>query len=148
MSYDSSNIFAKILRGEAPAYTVEQDEHTLTMMDIMPQSAGHTLIIPKEPAKDIFSVSDGTLQQLIVQTRRVARAVDAAFDPEGVMIVQLNRAGAGQSVFHLHFHVIPRWGGLQLKFHSRNIEGADVLTEHVHKIRAALIELESQETKS
>lgn len=141
MNYDDDNIFAKIIRKEAPAYLVEEDEHCLTMMDIMPQSKGHTLVIPKEPAVDILDISDQGLERLMLQTRRVARAVDSAFDPEGVMIVQLNRAGAGQSVFHLHFHVIPRWGGLQMAFHSRTVENSTVLEEHAKRIQVALAEL-------
>ncbi|MCY3885294.1 MAG: HIT family protein [Gammaproteobacteria bacterium] len=138
MPYDNDNIFAKIIRKEAPAYLVEENDHCLTMMDIMPQSKGHTLVIPKEPSVNILDVSDRGLEHLILQTRRVARAVDMAFEPEGVMIVQLNRAGAGQSVFHLHFHVIPRWGGLQMAFHSRNVEDSSVLEDHAERIRGAL----------
>ena len=138
MTYDAGNIFAKILRGDADAFIVEQDEYSLTMMDIMPQTTGHTLVIPKEPATDIFEISDSYLQKVIIQTRRVARAVDQAFNPDGVMILQLNRAGAGQSVFHLHFHVIPRWGGLQMKFHAREIEESAILQEHAKKIRSEL----------
>lgn len=140
-TYDENNIFAKIIRGEAPAYVVEQDDVSLTMMDIMPQSPGHTLVIPKEPATDVFEISSQTLQHVIVQTQRVARAVDIAFEPDGVMIVQLNRAGAGQSVFHLHFHVIPRWGGLQMAFHSRDVAESAVLNDHASKICKALAEL-------
>ena len=141
MTYDENNIFAKIIRGEAPAYIVEQDDACLTMMDIMPQSPGHTLVIPKEPAIDVFEVSDRGLEQVILQTRRVARAIDRVFEPDGVMLVQLNRSGAGQSVFHLHFHVIPRWGGLQMAFHSRDVEKSEILTEHASKIRSALAEI-------
>lgn len=138
MPYDNNNIFAKIIRKEAPAFLVEEDDHCLTMMDIMPQSKGHTLVIPKEPAVDVLDISDQGLERLMLQTRRVARAVDSAFEPEGVMIVQLNRAGAGQSVFHLHFHVIPRWGGLQMAFHSREPEHSSVLEDHAQRIRSAL----------
>ena len=141
MTYDANNIFVKIIRGEAPAYIVEQDDACLTMMDIMPQSPGHTLVIPKEPATDIFEVSDRGLGKVILQTRRVARAIDRVFEPDGVMLVQLNRPGAGQSVFHLHFHVIPRWGGLQMAFHSRDVEKSEILTEHASKIRSALAEI-------
>lgn len=138
MNYDKDNVFAKIIRREAPAYRVEEDEYTLTMMDIMPQSKGHTLVIPKEPALDLLDISDRGLERLILQTRRIAKAVDSAFDPDGVMVVQLNREGAGQSVFHLHFHVIPRWGGLQMAFHSRSVENSSVLEDHAEQIRRAL----------
>ena len=142
MNYDANNIFAKIIRGESPAYIVEQDDACLTMMDIMPQSPGHTLVIPKEPATDIFEVSDRGLGKVILQTRRVAQAIDKVFEPDGVMLVQLNRSGAGQSVFHLHFHVIPRWGGLQMAFHSRDVEKSEVLSEHASKIRNALADID------
>ena len=138
MSYDSNNIFAKILREEAPAHIVHQDKWCLCMLDVMPQSKGHTLVIPKEPAKDIFAISGEVLQHLILQTRRIARAVDTVFQPEGVMILQLNRAGAGQSVFHLHFHVIPRWGGLQQKLHARDFEDPNILADHAARLREAL----------
>lgn len=138
MSYDSNNIFAKILRGEASAHKVHDDQWCLCMMDVMPQSKGHTLVIPKEPVQDIFAVSDEVLQHLILQTRRIARAVDEVFQPEGVMIMQLNRAGAGQSVFHLHFHVIPRWGGLQQRFHARDFADPEILADHAARLRRAL----------
>lgn len=138
MSYDSNNIFAKILRNEAPAHIVHQDEWCLSMMDVMPQSKGHTLVIPKESVQDIFAVSDEALRHLILQTRRIARAVDEVFQPEGVMVMQLNRAGSGQSVFHLHFHVIPRWGGLQQRLHAREFENPKVLADHAARLREAL----------
>ncbi len=141
MPYDTSNIFAKIIEGSAPAHIVEQDEWTLTFMDIMPQSKGHTLVIPREPATDIMEISDEALSHVIVQTRRVARAVDVAFNPKGVMVVQLNRAGGGQSVFHLHFHVIPSWKGLQMGFDSKVVAASEVLEEHANKIREALASL-------
>lgn len=99
MSYDDDNIFAKILRGEAPAHVVDEDDVSLTFMDLMPQSEGHTLIIPKESAEDILHVSTEALGHVIRQTQRVAKAVDQAFHPDGVMIAQLNRAPAGQTVF-------------------------------------------------
>jgi len=140
MTYDSNNIFAKILRGEAPAHIVHEDDMCFCMMDVMPQSTGHTLIIPREPAKDIFSVSDEGLQHLMLQTRRIAWAVDTVFQPEGVMIMQLNRSGAGQSVFHLHFHVIPRWGGLQQRFHARDLADSEMLADHAKRLREALID--------
>ena len=141
MSYDSNNIFAKILRGEASAHKVHDDQWCLCMMDVMPQSKGHTLVIPKEPVQDIFAVSDEVLQHLILQTRRIARAVDEVFQPEGVMIMQLNRAGAGQSVFHLHFHVIPIWGGLQQRFHARDLADPETLADHAARLRDVLAHL-------
>ncbi len=138
MTYDPNNIFAKILRGDAPAHIVDLDEHSLVMMDIMPQSPGHVLVIPKEPTEDIFSISKQALSHVILQTRRVACAIDKVFKPDGVMIMQLNRAGGGQTVFHLHFHVIPKWHVQEMGFHARQMEDSDVLAEHALKIRKAL----------
>ena len=138
MSYDDDNIFAKILRGEAPACIVEEDAMSLTFMDLMPQSEGHTLIIPKEFAQDILHVSSEALGHVIRQTQRVAKAVDEAFHPDGVMVAQLNRAPAGQTVFHLHFHVIPRWSGEAMPFMARDMADPIVLERHAAKIRKYL----------
>ena len=95
MAYDTGNIFAKILRGETNAHVVLDAERCFAFMDLMPQSPGHTLIIPREPAENIFELSDEGLAELIATTRLVARAVRAAFNPAGVMIMQLNGADAG-----------------------------------------------------
>ncbi|MDE0419279.1 MAG: HIT family protein [Gammaproteobacteria bacterium] len=141
MAYDPNNIFAKILRGEADAHVVLDEEHCLAFMDLMPQSPGHTLIIPREPAESIFELSTAALGQLITTTQRVARAVKAAFKPPGMMIVQLNGADAGQTVFHIHFHVIPRYEGEGLTLHARSVAAPPALREHAARIRA---ELESQ----
>ena len=138
MAYDPDNIFAKILRGEANAHVVLDEEHCFAFMDLMPQSPGHTLIIPREPAEDIFDLSTEALGQLITTTQRVARAVKAAFNPPGMMIVQLNGADAGQTVFHIHFHVIPRYAGEGLTFHARTMADADELAANAARIRAAL----------
>ena len=142
MSYDDDNIFAKILRGEAPACIVEEDAMTLTFMDLMPQSEGHTLIIPKEFAQDILHVSSEALGHVIRQTQRVAKAVDEAFHPDGVMVAQLNRAPAGQTVFHLHFHVIPRWSGEAMPFMARDMADPIVLERLAQKIRKYLKKLD------
>lgn len=138
MAYDHNNIFAKILRGEADAHVVLDEEHCLAFMDLMPQSPGHTLIIPREPAQDIFDLSTAALGQLVATTQRVARAVKAAFDPPGMMIVQLNGADAGQTVFHIHFHVIPRYPGEGLTLHSRSVADPSDLRDHAARIRAVL----------
>ena len=142
MSYDDDNIFAKILRGEAPAYVVEEDSVSLTFMDLMPQSEGHTLIIPKESAQDILHVSSEALGHVIRQTQRVAKAVDEAFQPDGVMVAQLNRAPAGQTVFHLHFHVIPRWSGEAMPFMARDMADPIVLERNAEKIRKCLMSID------
>ena len=138
MAYDTDNIFAKILRGEADAHVVLDEEHCLAFMDLMPQSPGHTLVIPREPAENLFDLSDEGLDVLVATTRRVARAVKAAFDPPGIMIVQLNGADAGQSVFHIHFHVIPRYPGDGLTLHARSVADPAELQANAARIRAAL----------
>ena len=136
MAYDDNNVFAKILRGEAPCHRVYEDEMTLAFMDIMPQTKGHTLVIPKEAAENIFDLSSDMLAATIVTTQKVAAAVRAAFEPAGMMVGQLNGAIAGQTVFHLHFHVIPRYEAGGFRFHGVPPEDAGVLAEHAAAIRA------------
>ncbi len=138
MSYDSDNIFARILRGEIPAATVYEDEYALAFMDAMPQADGHTLVIPKVEAENIFDIPDEDLARLITTTRKVARAVQIAFNPDGVMISQLNGPAAGQSVFHIHFHIIPRYSGTPLKSHGRGMADLELLQQQAQKVRAGL----------
>ncbi len=138
MAYDRSNVFARILRGEIPAHKVFEDEHTLAFMDVMPQADGHALVIPKAEAETIFDLPPEPLAAAIVVTQRVARAVKKAFDAPGVMIAQLNGPAAGQSVFHVHFHVLPRHAGLELRFHAHGMADPAVLAEHAARVRAAL----------
>jgi len=138
MTYDPANIFARILRGEVPAQKVFEDTHTLAFMDVMPQSEGHTLVIPKWAAENLFDLPQEQLTATILTTQRVARAVKKAFGAPGVMIAQLNGRGAGQSVFHIHFHIVPRYDGIDLRFHARDMADAQVLAGHAARIRAAL----------
>ena len=138
MAYDNNNIFAKILRGEADAHVVLDEEHCLAFMDLMPQSPGHTLVIPREPAQDIFDLSAESLAVLTATTQRIARAVKSAFQPAGMMIAQLNGVDAGQTVFHIHFHVIPRYPGEGLTLHARSVADPEQLGEHAARVRAAL----------
>ena len=138
MAYDRDNIFAKILRGEVPAHSVYEDEHTLAFMDVMPQSVGHVLVIPKTEAENLFDLEPVMLAHLMGTTQKVARAVRAVFAPPGIMIAQLNGTGAGQSVFHIHFHVIPRYHGIDLRLHAREMEDHTVLAEQAAKVRDAL----------
>ena len=112
MAYDHENIFAKILRNEAPAVRVFEDELSLAFMDVMPQVQGHTLVIPKAPAENIHEIDPEILGHTIRTTQTVAAAVKLAFDAPGIMIAQLNGASAGQTVFHVHFHILPRLDGL------------------------------------
>ncbi len=137
MAYDSNNVFARILRGEIPAHKVHEDEHTLAFMDVMPQSDGHTLVIPKAPAENVFDLPPDALAATILATQRVARAVKKAFNPPGVMLVQLNGAAAGQSVFHIHFHIVPRYEGFDLRFHARDMADPKLLADHAARVRAA-----------
>ena len=138
MAYDPNNVFAKILRGEMKAEVVLEDEHCLAFMDAMPQSPGHTLVVPRQPAEDIFALDESSLSHLVLATRRVARAVKAAFQVGGVTVLQLNGVDAGQTVFHIHFHVIPRRAGEELTQHSRSVAAPGELAAHAAKIRAAL----------
>jgi histidine triad (HIT) family protein len=138
MAYDRSNVFARILRGEIPSHTVFEDAHTLAFMDVMPQADGHALVIPRAEAETIFELAPEALAATILATQRVARAVKKAFDAPGVMIAQLNGPAAGQSVFHVHFHVLPRHAGLELRFHARGMADPTVLAEHAARVRAAL----------
>ncbi len=138
MAYDPNNIFAKILRGEIPSVKVFEDDHVLSFMDVMPQVEGHTLVIPKEPAQDMLDLSPEGAGRLIQATQRIAKAVKAALAPPGVMLMQLNGAAAGQSVFHVHFHILPRFDGIDMKLHARSMVDPATLEPVAAKIRAAL----------
>jgi histidine triad (HIT) family protein len=138
MAYDNNNIFARILRGELPKVAVYEDEHTLAFLDIAPSTPGHTLVIPKEPCETIFDCSPDTAAAVIRTTQKVAAAVKTALGVPGIMLVQLNGADAGQSVPHLHFHILPRAEGLDMKFHGRTMVDAKTLLPLAEKIRAAL----------
>ena len=117
--YDDANIFAKILRAEIPAARVYEDDHVLAFMDVFPQSHGHTLVILKESkARNILDVEPEALEHMILGVQRVARAVRAALKPDGIVVTQFNGAPAGQTIFHLHFHIIPRWEGQALGRHG------------------------------
>ena len=107
MSYDPDNIFAKILRSELPCIKVYEDESTLAFMDIMPQADGHTLVVPKAPAVDLLSLSNEAAADLIVKVQKIAEAVKLAVDADGITIFQLNGSSAGQTVPHIHFHILP-----------------------------------------
>ena len=138
MGYDPNNVFAKILRGEIPSFKVYEDDKTLAFMDVMPQADGHTLVIPKEQAEDIFSLSPAGATALIITTQKVAKAVKQALNIPGIMVAQLNGASAGQSVFHVHFHIIPRSAGVDFRLHAREMEKPEKLRALAEKIKAAL----------
>lgn len=137
MSYDTSNVFAKILRGELPCHKVFEDEHTLAFLDIMPRSEGHTLVIPKTPARNILDASELQLSATMRTTQRISRAMLKAFDAQGVTIQQFNEPAGGQVVFHLHFHILPRWDGVALGKPGQMGDQA-MLRACAEKIKAAL----------
>ena len=138
MAYDSNNIFARILRGEIPSVKVFEDSKTLAFMDVMPQADGHVLAIPKENAENVFELSAEGGAALMATTQKVARAVKKGLNTPGIMIAQLNGAPAGQSVFHVHFHIIPRSGGADFRLHAREMEDFGKLKALAEKIKAAL----------
>jgi len=138
MAYDNSNIFAKILRGEIPCVKVYEDDKTLAFMDVMPQAEGHTLIVPKEAAENALDLSEDGMAAMMATTQKIARAVYKALDPDGIVLTQFNGAAAGQSVFHVHFHVIPRKAGNVLAPHARGMVDAKTLEPVAAKIRSAL----------
>ena len=118
-TYDPDNIFAKILRGEMPSVRVFEDDHVLAFMDVFPQAKGHTLVIPKHStARNFLEEAPETIGPLMLDVQRVAKAVRAALNPDGIMISQFNGAVSGQTVYHLHFHIIPRWEGVPLGRHA------------------------------
>ncbi|MBB3234678.1 HIT family protein [Phyllobacterium endophyticum] len=136
--YDENNIFAKILRGEIPSHKLYEDAGTYAFMDVMPQGQGHCLAITKAPFRNILDVDQSSLSAVISTTQKLARAVKAAFSADGVTIIQFNEPAAGQTVFHLHFHIIPRFDGVALKPHTGQMEDQNVLAANAEKIRQAL----------
>lgn len=137
-AYDPNNVFAKILRGELPSSKVFEDDHVLVIMDVMPQGPGHTLVIPKAQSRNILDIGTDDLTHAILAVQRVARAVKQAFAAPGVFVMQFNEPAAGQTVFHTHFHVVPRFEGVALTPHSGGMADPKLLAEHAAKIKAAL----------
>lgn len=137
-AYDPANIFGKIIRGEIPAHKVYEDADVFVMMDIFPQSKGHTLVIPKAAARNLFDADPTVLAIAIGHVQRVAKAVQKALNPDGIRIAQFNEAPAGQSVFHLHFHVIPAYDGVELGRHGQGKADDAELAAQAKAIAAAL----------
>ncbi len=137
-AYDTNNVFAKILRGEIPSYRVYEDDVALAFMDIMPRIDGHVLVIPKFPARTLLDADPDALGELIQRVQKVARAVKDAFGAEGITIQQFNEQAGGQVIFHLHFHVLPRWEGIELRPPASFMEKPEVLEANRAKIAAAL----------
>jgi histidine triad (HIT) family protein len=138
MSYDSSNIFAKILRGEIPCHKVYEDDDAIVFMDVMPQSPGHTLVVPKAPSRNLLDADAAVLAKIVPLVQKVAVAAKKAFDADGISIAQFNEPAGGQTVFHLHFHVMPRYEGQPLHLHAREMEDGSVLAANAEKLKAAL----------
>lgn len=137
--YDRDNIFGKMIRGEIPATKVFEDDTVLAIMDIFPQSKGHVLVIPKAESRNLLDADPATLAAAIPYVQRLAKAVKTALKPDGIRIVQFNEAPAGQSVFHLHFHVIPVYEGVAVGRHGEDGRADDQeLTEQAAAIAAAL----------
>ncbi|TGV61570.1 HIT family protein [bacterium M00.F.Ca.ET.141.01.1.1] len=137
-AYDTDNIFAKILRGEIPSHRVYEDEAVVAFMDVMPQGQGHTLVVPKAPSRNLLDAEPSTFALLFTVVQKVAQAVRKAFNADGVTIMQFNEPASGQTVYHLHVHVIPRFDGIPLKPHTGPMENPEVLARNADKIRGAL----------
>jgi len=137
-AYHTDNIFAKILRGELPSIRLYEDAETLSFMDIMPQVPGHVLVIPKTPATNILTLPEPAGAALMRTVQIMSRAVQVAMDAPGLLIAQLNGSAAGQTVPHIHMHILPRHDGLELAFHAREPADPSELEEIAKKIRAAL----------
>jgi histidine triad (HIT) family protein len=139
IAYDNNNVFAKILRGEIPCHKVYEDDVALAFMDIMPRIDGHVLVIPKSSARTLFDIRPTELGELIQRVQKVARAAKDGLGAEGISVVQFNESAGGQVIFHLHFHILPRWEGVELRpAHNGRMEEPKILEENRAKIVAAL----------
>ena len=116
--YDPQNFFGKILRGELPSHKVYEDEQAFVMMDIFPQSRGHVLVIPKAQSRNLLDADPATLSAVMPLVQKVARAVQEVTGADGIRLAQFNEEPAGQTVFHLHFHIIPAYADAALKAHG------------------------------
>ncbi len=137
-SYDPNNIFAKILRGELPCYKVYEDDKAFAFLDIMPRAPGHTLVLPKAPARNILDVPPDDLAHVAKVAQKVAKAAMTALGADGVTVQQFNEGPGGQVVFHLHVHVIPRMAGVAMKPPAAEKEKPEALAEVAKKLAAAL----------
>jgi histidine triad (HIT) family protein len=138
MAYDLNNIFAKILRGEIPSFKIYEDADTLAFMDVMPQSDGHALVIPKAPSLGLDDAKSETAANLIQVVQKLAPKIRDAMGAGGYRLAQFNGADAGQTVFHLHFHIIPMYAGIALRPHTGKMGDQAAIKGHAEKIRKAL----------
>ena len=137
-SYDPNNIFAKIIRGELPCHKVYEDDKVLAFLDIMPRAPGHTLVLPKAPARNILDIAADDLVAVALAAQKVAKAAVSVFGADGVTVQQFNEGAGGQVVFHLHLHIIPRKVGVAMKPPASEKEKPEVLADHALKLAAAL----------
>ncbi|HEY5363389.1 MAG TPA: HIT domain-containing protein [Aestuariivirga sp.] len=138
MIYDNANIFARILRGEIPSHKIYEDEHALAFMDVMPMTDGHCLVVPKAPSRGLLDADPTVLAKLMPIVQKVARAAVAATGADGFQIRQYNEAAAGQTVFHLHLHILPMKDGVPLRPHTGKMADHSMLAEMAKRISAAL----------
>ncbi len=138
VSYDNDNIFAKILRGELPCHKIYEDDATLAFLDIMPRAKGHSLVLPKKPVVNMLDVDRDTLCALMETVRLLTPVIKQAMRADGVLIQQYNEAAAGQTVFHMHVHIVPRFAGVPLKHHGQQAQQEDILRQNAETIRRAL----------
>ena len=138
MTYDTENVFAKILRGEIPCHRVYEDDATLAFMDVMPMVDGHVLVIPKSASRNLLDADPAVLARTIAVVQNIASAAKVAFAADGVQIRQYNEPAAGQTVFHLHFHILPMHEGKTLRPHAGQMADHGLLVKHAERLRAAL----------
>ncbi len=143
MAYDADNVFAQILEGKMPAHRVFENEHTLAFLDIMPVSVGHTLIVPKVEAENIFELEHGPGSEVFITTKRVAHAIQASLKPTGLILTQLNGTDAGQTVFHYHMHIIPVYEKMPLRMHGKEIEDSETLAKTAKIIEQAIVDMDA-----
>lgn len=136
-AYDDQNIFAKILRDEIPSMRVYEDDETLCFMDIMPRADGHCLVIPKTPCRNVLDASDAQLAAVIATVKKIGNAAKVGLNADGITLQQFNEAPGGQEVFHLHFHILPRWEGVSMRPPGK-MGDMDEIAKVAEKIRAAL----------
>ena len=141
MAYDTDNVFAQILEGKMPAHKVFENDHTLAFMDIMPVSAGHTLVIPKAAAQNIFELEHAPGSEVFKTTKKVSHGIQASLKPTGVIITQLNGTDAGQTVFHYHMHIIPVYEKMPLRMHGKEIEDSEALAKTAKIIKQAVADI-------
>jgi histidine triad (HIT) family protein len=137
-AYDPNNIFAKILRGELPCHKVYEDDQVLAFLDIMPRAPGHTLVLPKQPARNLLDVAPDDLAAVARAAQKIAKAAMSVFGADGITIQQFNENAGGQVVFHLHMHIIPRKAGVAMKPPATEKEKPEVLADNALKLSAAL----------